>query len=216
MKNIPFTRKHGILCMVCVLFLIASCIEIEGGFVTTPDGLALSVGQKCDCKEDMFYYVYHYDGSGKYKEPIANSFLNEWLFIGFYPHVQNNEIVKFINQTGLFKPVDVSKITRAHYNEHMPFDERYYVHIMVNTRQSKSCTQLKKIIREMEESSIVEYASLAFWRDNRINTYAPYFEVELNHADDVPDLMELSKETNTAVLTPPDYNNLYYYNCLST
>ena len=217
-KN-PLERVQGgavamLLGMVCVVFFVAAGCGMfdnddagNGKKVITPDGLELWLGRGCDCKEELYYY------SQGEKHYFDDTFLDEWLHIGFYPHVQNAEIVEFIAKTGLFKPVDADKIMRVEnrfpgFPEFVEWDlpfHLYYSVIYVNTKVPKTCTQLKDIILAVEESSIIAYANLAFWWEYgiekaQITSFSPYFDVIVKDRNNLSDLYAVAQETKTTIM----------------
>ncbi len=212
--KIPFVLQKGavtILCTLCVLFFTtsgcgkqdSSSVE-DGKRIITPDGSEIWVGGNgCDCKEELYEYNVRTDK----KHPYHDQFINNWLFVGFHPQVQDTEIVAFLDQTGFFKPLN-RRIDRygEEIAEYVPV-EKNYATILVNTKEQKTCTQLKELIREMQESSLVAYANLVFWWDEQgMGSFTSYFYVDVGYNNgvrkDLSDLYEVTQETNTTVISP--------------
>jgi len=157
----------------------------------------------CDCADELFYYFY--DGYVYKKVFLDNLFLNDWLAVGIESQVQDEEIVNFINQTGLFKPVDANDVVFGNpANDEYDDDDMHL--IFVNTMKPKTCSQLKEIIQTLEKSSFVAYANLTFeanWYGEQIifdlMSYTNEFIVKLKKTDDLPVLNFITSETNTQI-----------------
>ena len=147
------------------------------------------------CEDRLFYYF----GGEKMRQTLVN----DWLVVGFYQHTTDAEIVNFINQTGIFKPVDASDIW---YHARQEVD---YHLIFVNTKEQKRCSQLKDIIILLQKFSIVAYVNLTFEfypefggiRYN-IGSYSHYFYVQVKDPKDLTDLYAVMRETNTWFFRP--------------
>ena len=154
----------------------------------------------CDCADELFYYFY--DGYNFKKIFLDEYFLNDLLVVGIESQVRDEEMVDFINQTGLFKPVDASNIILAG-----PSEDDYVHLIFVNTMKPETCTQLKEIIQILEKSSTVAFANLAFdialYGDQivmNIMTFTNEFLVKLKNSDDLSVLNATISETNTQII----------------
>ena len=198
-----------IKCMAIVL-LCAGCF-----FSCTKRDEALNSNQlfECDCKNELYTYSVL---SGQ-KNYLYDRLLNNWLHVGFSHQAQDIEIVRYINKTGFFKPVDI------HHIRKMPEELRIEVEagingsidnkrLYVSTKKQMTCSQLKEIICSLEESSIVVYANLAFWywtNDNKkkkdMESFSNYFHVKVKDKDDLSALYSFSHETNTFILEQPEY-----------
>ena len=114
--------------------------------------------------------------------------------------MKNGEIVRYITQTGLFKPVNASKIVRE---ENSRWRTTTYNYLFVSTKSSKTCTQLKEIIRTLEKSPIVAYASLSLcdtYQCLEFLSFPNYFYVVVKDPDDLVDLHAVVQETNTRII----------------
>jgi len=146
----------------------------------------------CDCADELFYYIFDE------KRFLDDRFLNDWLLVGFEPQVQDAEIVNYINQTGLFKSVEVSSIV-----SHARSEDDYHM-MFVNTKKPQTCSQLKETISTLEKSSIVAYATLSFKGISCFGfscmdymAFSHYFLVAVKDEDDLSDLYAVAEETNT-------------------
>jgi len=150
----------------------------------------------CDSEDELYYYV---DGEKIY---LQDWLLNDWLVVGFDSQIKDNEIVDYINQTGLFKPVDICHIRRMPSDYHqLSSDERNYARIYVNTNDPKTCTQLKETIKALEETPIVAFANLVFCWKNHLISFMPYFFVYVKTGKDVlSELHTVIQETNTILV----------------
>ena len=167
--------------------------------MSNPMKVARISGSGCDCDDELFYY---YQGNKFFLDDV---FLNDWLLIGFYQSAQDSEIVDYLSQTGLFKPVDESNIFY-----HAKEDENDYHLIFVNTKSQKTCLQLKEIVRTLEKSSIVAYANLCFDDDNchgfyctNIMASTSYFAITSFYPDDISNMYLIMTETNTRIFNVP-------------
>jgi len=150
----------------------------------------------CKCEEKPYYYCYT-----KQYEKVFLDHMNDWLFVGFYPHVQNAEITEYINQTGFFKPVTAVKIIRPDWDN---MHDASYSWLFVNTKSSKTCSELKEIIYSLKESSIVAQSDFVFLEHIfRIEcpglmwSNSQYISVTVKDKGDLSDLYTLMQETNT-------------------
>ena len=160
----------------------------------------------CDCADELYYYYFDE------KIFLNDRFLNDWLLVGFESQVQDVEIVNFINQTGLFKSLDINKIV------HHAQSEVDYNMVFVNTKTLKTCSQLKEIIKTLEKSSIVAFANLTFestaWFGGvnmDIMTYTNEVVVLLKNLDDLPDLHTIMLETNTRIKSQSEFVPEQFY-----
>jgi len=201
MKRLNFLKNAIIT--ACAVLILFSCKKNK-----EPEELC------CDCADvlcndcaDELYYYYSDDPGGLFTDDpvfekifITDHFdlLNDWLIVGFESHVKVEEIVNFINQTDLFKPVDAS----------IKYDD-YRNIAFVNTKKPKTCTQLKEIIQSLEKSSMVTYAHLTFDTDFYggegdirfdIMSFTNDVIVMLNNIDDLPLLESITSETKTQII----------------
>ena len=178
--------KNRNLKLITFLLILAGCFSSCDKNKEEPHELG------CDCANKLFYYC------SDEKQFLDDRLLNDWLLVGFESHVQDLEIVNFLNQTRLFNLVDTSKII-----SHARTEDDYHL-IFVNTKNSKTCSQLKEIIRTLEKSSIVAFAHLTFessaWFGGvymDIMTYTNEIIVQLRDLSDLPNLHAIISETNT-------------------
>ena len=176
-------------------------LMVAGGFSScTKEG----EGLECDCKDELYYY--------NYEEKIflvdRSNFLNDWLFVGFETQVQNDEIVRYIHQTGLFKSVDVKKIYRP--NPNSPVFKDMYNYVFVKTKKPKTCSQFKEIIRILEKEPMVTLVNFVFCQWDSPNckdimSFSEYFNVKVKDKDDLSDLYTIVQETNTLILSKNEF-----------
>jgi hypothetical protein len=150
----------------------------------------------CDCKEELFYYAF------SDKIFLDKAFLNNFLLVGYDYRTQDEEIVNYINQTGLFLPVNTDDCINFSY------EDKHNL-LFVNTKvKHYTCSQLKEIIQMLEQSRFVAFASLTFegyfWGGGEIQSnimsYADEFIVKLNNGYELSDLQTLVQETNTRII----------------
>jgi len=154
----------------------------------------------CDCKGE-FYYRNH-EGN-----KIYLNHLNDWLIIGFERQAKAEEIVEYVNKTGLFKKVDIAHISYPDSTRWL--SEHYNTLLIVNIKQQKTCSQLKEIILMLEQSSIVEYAGNIFCGETNCSTWWATgfcFYVTVNDENDLDDLYALSQETNTLIIGQNEFD----------
>ena len=157
----------------------------------------------CDCKDDMYFY-YYFDE----KIRFDHHFLNNWLFVGFYQHTTDVEMINFLNKTGFFKTINASDII---YNPNE--NGEYYRFMFAYNKIPKNCNQLKEIIRILENAPIVSHVSLTFEGKTYIDTpsepqkgyqrvmaFHATFNVRVKDASDLSDLHTVAQETNTTIL----------------
>ena len=98
----------------------------------------VNVATGCDCEDELYYYVDKYPRESV-KLSLARHFVNDYLLVAFMPEVQNSEIKNFLDNTGFFNPLDTAKIESLR--------SLYYGFpaAAVNTKEQKSCSQLKEI-----------------------------------------------------------------------
>ena len=197
------------------IVVLTLCVIFAGSFYSCKEKAGNEMQMFCVCGgcEDKFYY-YVQDERVFYYEAI----LNDWLHIGFYPEVQDAEIVEFIDQTNLFKTFDVRTIDRLSEEilEYTPL-ERNYAKSYVNTKMQKTCTQLKDIISTLEKSPIVAYANHAMWWGDFYGmvTFSPYFYVAVKDKDDLSDLYAVSQETNTSIVKQPTFDSFWVFTLIA-
>jgi hypothetical protein len=176
------------------LKLIAFMLILSVGFLSCEKEGEEPQTLDCDCAEELFYY---YSGEKLFIDTLL---INDWLLVGFESQVQDVEIVNFINQTGLFKSVDESNIVLYAQSE-----DNYNM-IFVNTKTSKTCSQLREVIKTLEKSSLIAFANLTFettaWFGGvymDIMAYTNEITVHLKNLDDLPDLQNITLETNIRI-----------------
>jgi hypothetical protein len=192
------TAMKNILRLIAMMMVLAGGISCQNQFVDTPPEEV-----ECDCKDELYYYAYISNGGEK--AWLDDRLVNDWLLVGFERQVKNSEIVEYIEQTGLFKPVDESKILRADVN-----DNGYIYNLLwVNLREQKTCSQLKEIIRKLKESPAVMMAELSFFvypeapkRSSAMMASGYFFYVKVKDKDNLSDLYALMQETNTRIIHP--------------
>jgi len=167
----------------------------------------------CECKDELYYYHNCYSDDDqivcceKNYLDDHNRFRNDCLLVGFFLEAQDAEIVTFINKNGLFKSVDSKKIISYSDLVFHGFDYRV---ILVETREQKTCSQLKKIISDFEKSPIVAYAHYVFEGGNSdlwgtpleldFLSYVGYFWISVKDENDLTDLYAVVQETNTWIV----------------
>jgi len=137
----------------------------------------------CNCEDQLYYY---YKGDKRF---IYTLLIDDYLIVGFEQQMQD-EIVNYINQTGLFKPVDTNKIY------HNPTPE--YSFLFVNTLIPGTCCELRKIISLLEDNPFIPYANLIFrFSEETMVTFTDEFAVRVHDENDLSDLYNVVQETNT-------------------
>ena len=141
-----------------------------------------------DCNNELFFYNFQGEKSFFY-----DLLLNDWLLVAFYPETQDEEILDFISQFGIFK--NTSEISHSDEFHHLLF---------VQTMTQKKCSQLKEIIRVLKKHAIVAYANLAFYfrfchgfRCTDIGSFSHFFYVEVIDSNNLSDLHTVMQRTNT-------------------
>jgi len=154
----------------------------------------------CDSEGELYYCYYLHE-----KVLLHEHVVNDWLLIAFEREAPIDEIVKYINQTGLFKPVDVDQHYfryRACANDEL--EEYFGSYVRVNTKTNKTCAQLKEIMRKLEESPMVTYVGHGYiFNDNYPSDMwlnANIFVVEVKDENDLSDLYAVAQETNSFVM----------------
>jgi len=109
-----------------ILNHVAIVLFLAGSFFSCESSENLISGVCKDSKDE--YYFYNHSG-----EKYFLYHLNDRLIVGFDKETQVDEIKKYLNQTGLFKPVDV-------YNGEVRGD---YRPVIVNTKRAKTCDLIK-------------------------------------------------------------------------
>ncbi len=157
----------------------------------------------CDCKDELFYF---YDNKKVFRDEYIDyrRFRNDCLIVWFFDEVQDTEMTDYINQTGLFRSVTSKNIL---YHARKEFEGDYHL-MYVETKEQKTCSQLKEIIRILEKSRIVALADLTLEGERRsppwsepfvrdILIFPNYFDVKVNDENDLSDLYTLLQETDT-------------------
>ena len=220
LSALQWARQRGtvvILCLVCaLLFMPVGCgtkasindgddennCECENLPTTTA---VVNEEDECKCKDELYYYV----GYDSEKVILGDLLLNDRLLVSFDEKATKTEIVNYINQTCLFKPVNTDNV--------------YDKYVFIVLRESKSCSLLKEIIQMLEKSPIVCYANLTFKGEKfvdthdivpdghiRVGSFKSIFEVKVKDTNDLSDLNALSQDTNTDVLYQSAHPNWFY------
>jgi len=152
-----------------------------------------------ECEKGLFYY---------YRDEkffIDSLLLNDWLIIGFKKQTEVEKLINYINQTDLFNPVET-------YHYFLYTQDDFYNILFVNTKIEYTCSQLKKIIKILEQSDLVVFANLTFqstlWFGGEyydIMACVDEFLVSLKNESDLPYLEDLVKKTNTRIKRKPSY-----------
>ena len=152
--------------------------------------------ENCDCADELFYYH-----NGKYF--IDNLFINDMLLIGFDHNVKPIEVIEYIYQTGLFSSI----IDINHSDCENGYCEEEYNWLIANTKEQKTCSQLKEIIHILNNSSIISFSNFIFESNaifgnscGGIMFFTEQFYVEVNDLSDLSDLYNVANETNTIVI----------------
>ena len=189
-----------------------------------------------DCENEMYYYEFDLQWfSGlplqeSIKVNLAPLFINNYLVVGFFSpeaeqtsaseedvqeynkHLSDIEI--FVGQTGLFKHLNWNAasgiLTTGSDGKNVA-----YTIVWLQTNEPKKCSELKEMIRMLEEEPMVAYAGLVFKPLNRkclcnncpspcseINLMGdfPFISVSLINGSDMSDLYAITQETNTKIL----------------
>lgn len=186
------------LCSAVIMFCsVSGCgisDEDNGTKIITPEGLEYTLGGHwCDCRDELYYY---YSGEKRF---IDDRFLNNWLRVGFYPQATENEIMNFISETGVFEPVDAKDVVPQY--EDLNQETLCNYQVFINTKAPQTCSQLKEIIRRLEESPMVKTANLAFclseYNCSVLMAYAGVIIVRVKDKNDLSDLYDVMRETKT-------------------
>ena len=168
-----------------------------------------------DCKDEYYYYKFYYSflpnhPLEKVEKIILDNreFRNDCLIVGFFDHLQDAEMVDYINQTGLFKPAYADDIILRPGT--VPGFTRDYHSMYIEFKSPQSCSKLKEIIRTLEKSPIVAFVNLVFEGGNEspwefekqslythIFAFSEAFSVVVENENDLSDLSALIQETNT-------------------
>jgi hypothetical protein len=158
----------------------------------------------CDCEDELFYYYMDE------KQYIDSLFLNDYLIIGFDRQTQDVDVLRAIEQTGLFNTVPTDRI-------YHPTRNSKYNLLFVNTKVNKTCTQLKEIIELLEDISLVAFANLTFqgtfwigFEHSDIMSYSDEFLVKVKDESDLSDLYAITQETNTSIKERDEFMHDWY------
>ena len=149
-----------------------------------------------DCEDELDSYF------GGEKNPLLGLILrNDYLFVGFEPHVQNAEIVEYIKKTGTFKTVNEKEIERySAINSQLGYKN----YLFVPTKKPLTCSQIRECISMLEKSNIVSFANFAFCSSHvkckTLTSFSEYFYVYVKNKDDLDDLYAVVQETNTQIM----------------
>ena len=212
-----FLQKDAVVILcVCVLFsMVVGCglLADNSSSIVDEDNSSengSSQELECNCKDELYYF----SNLDDQKYFFDDRLLNDWLHVGFDYQVQDDEIVRYINETNIFKSVDIRqlrKLPEEIAGSSPPYGYNYK-RIYVNTKKKMTCMQLKKIICTLEESSVVAFANLAFWywtsgaeKNKSMESFSNYFHVTVKNKEDLSDLYLVSQETNTCIIEQPEY-----------
>ena len=189
----PFERLQKVV-------VLALCVVLAGSIYSCESESVCG-----DCKDELYFYV---SENGE-KVFLYDYLLNDWLLVAFDPQTQTCDIVEFINQTGFFKPVDVSEIFYQSLS-YCPSANEVNCMLFVNTKKPKSCTQMKNVIRQLENSPIVSFTSLVFegnrftdvpfYTKGLVMSFSTFFEVCVKDINGFSDVYEAAQETNTKIV----------------
>jgi len=146
--------------------------------------------EQSNCKDELFYY--------SRDEKRFIDFRNDYLLIGYLQHVEDEKMINIINQTGIFKPVIIDHIRHASNEE--------YSLMLVNTKEQKSCSQLKEIIFLLEKATNVAFVNLVFeglfclgFDCRELTALTDEFLVMVRDRNNLSDLYAIVQETNTRI-----------------
>ena len=181
-----------------------------------------------DCENEMYYYDYDlqwFSDIPLRRDPVkvnlAPLFISNYLVVGFFKpeedpagsttnyHNHLSWINEYVNQTGLFKPVNwesASFLSTAGSDGEIAA----YTMVWLQTNEQKKCSQLKEIILMLEEEPSVAFAGLVFKAFNilflscpcleaNIMGDLPFISVNLKNGSDISDLYAITQETNTKI-----------------
>ena len=166
-----------------------------------------------ECRDELFYYY------GGEKIFLTDHFPLRYdcLLVGFKPDVQNAEIVSFIKNAELFRPVEANKIFRPENRNFRSENDDGYNYLYVFTKRQKTCCQLKEIIINLEMVDIVSFAHNAFCYSFRhcddlrdLISFSYYFYVCVKDENDLADLYAVAQETNTKIIRQDTFMPNWY------
>jgi len=185
-------QRSAVAALCVLLFMASGC-----GKQDPPDEEEI-------CKDELYFYI-DYDNK---KQFWGDQLLNDRLLVGLDWRVTRAEIVAYIDQTGLFKPVDANDFW-SFFTAGGPI----YTFVFVVLREPRSCSSLKEIIQTLEKSPLVDFANLTFHgekftlntnivRDGylRVGSFSSSFTVKVKDTKDLSDLYALARETNTEIM----------------
>ncbi|MDR3365812.1 MAG: hypothetical protein LBO71_02455 [Prevotellaceae bacterium] len=147
----------------------------------------------CDCREEL-YYSY-----GDEKVFLDSLFLNDYLLVGFENQDRSEKVIDLINETGMFHATGKSDIFRNS-------QEDSHSLLLVQTLTPKTCSQLKKIIEQLENNPDVAFSNLTFkgtfcigFDCSDVMIYTDEFTVKVKDENNLSDLQDIAKETNTKI-----------------
>jgi len=151
-------------------------------------GIWRGAREGCDCRDELFYYERGGHSDNYWNKVFLDySFANDCLLVAFYPQVQNEEKIDYLNSTGFFNMITRIPTNCRHSKDHI---------LCAYTEEKKTCSQLKEIISILEKSPLVAYANLTF----SDYVYTEDFVVVLNDINDFPYLEAMMQETNTRLI----------------
>jgi hypothetical protein len=173
-----------------------------------------------DCMSELFYYdygqgfYYNFPATNPSKVSLSTHLVNDFILVGFkrppFSWESHNrhlaDVENYVNQTGLFKPIDW---TISYQSAVVGMDYTYTV-LWLQTKERKTCSELRETIEILEKSSLVSFANLCFKSMNyicfgdgcgdvNIMASSPIFYVRVKDANDLSDLYAIVEETNTRV-----------------
>jgi len=136
------------------------------------------------CESELFYYFYDE------KIFLSDCLSKDWLVIGYEKHIQDEDIINLITQTGFFQ------YSFIHHTGNDNLHHRFFS----KTKKQHTCSQLKEISNILKQSDLVSFANYIFeWGNNNWMFYCDDFVVKLKDETDLSDLYVLVQETNTYI-----------------
>ena len=164
--------------------------------------ILFSCSKENTCLEEHFYY---YDDS---KHFIDNKLLKNYIIIGFEQTTTNKDIVIFINNQNEFENITDDKIIEF-------IDHKI---VAASLTSDKNCNELKLIINNIKINNIVFYANYAYnssaWIGFQyfdIMSYSNEFSVKVKDTNNLIDLNNVAKETNTIIKGQKQYRRQWFY-----
>ena len=157
-----------------------------------------------ECLAQHFYYNTSIDD----KYFFDTLLLTNKIFIGFEKTTPHSEIVKFINKNSIFEEIDESKII-FHSYEYFENDHKL---LIAKVKNDKTCSELYEIMSSLKTNPIVAFASYTYqsglWFGGvyyDVMSYNDLFLVKVFDYNDLTDLNEVVKQTNTFIKEQNEY-----------